>query len=470
MTRKTLTLGIAIIVALSFAAVGNVWVGGDGDWLDETNWQNNTPWTDGSLADFNGAANDNRNRTNEIFIGLTGTPDNVAPSAMQTRGGYGGVFAFSGGDLTGTFDVAVGAGNPVVFRRAFSFDGTLNLANGASFTFAPSAPATLTQTVNIPGSATLNDNANADWSGASIILDGSLSVPKTAELAGADITLTGNRTINLIARDVPANRFRGTASGGYDLTLAWNNQGYAQTSGIAGALDYDVNDLTITAGNATIMVAPSDWTTAFENIGGMVKLDTVNFTPRNSADTANLSTLDLHFPLAINSNVALGSVTAIDVQDGGVLGGTGPVGATINVMSDGIVNPGSSVGTLTVTGPTTFASGSTLQIEIAGEDPGQYDVFDSTSDVVINPDSTLELVFIDGYTPSPLGTSFMDVLNWGTLTGTFDHYLITGTTALHVDASLLYTTGELRLIPEPTSLALLGFASLLMLRRHRSSR
>ncbi|MGX1787888.1 autotransporter domain-containing protein [Bosea sp. NPDC055332] len=61
--------------------------------------------------------------------------------------------------------------------------------------------------------------------------------------------------------------------------------------------------------------------------------------------------------------VVNGSITSNVTLDGGTLGGSGTVGA-VSVGSGATVAPGNSIGTLTVSGNVSFASGSTYQVEV----------------------------------------------------------------------------------------------------------
>lgn len=117
-------------------------------------------------------------------------------------------------------------------------------------------------------------------------------------------------------------------------------------------------------------------------------------------------------------------------------------GASDTRVIHGTVAPGNSPGCVTDQGNVTFEGNALLEIELAGATPcSGYDQYSVNLSLRLNG-PTLRVLLLGGFVPTA-GQRF-DILNWGTLTGTF------GTLQLPVlpaglawDTSLLYTTGEL---------------------------
>ncbi|MFN9042328.1 MAG: hypothetical protein ACK5YO_38930, partial [Planctomyces sp.] len=113
---------------------------------------------------------------------------------------------------------------------------------------------------------------------------------------------------------------------------------------------------------------------------------------------------------------------------------TGPV--TVS----GTVAPGITTGTLN-TGSVTFNSSSTLQLQIDGSNPGQFDALNSSGTVTLN--GTLAISIDSGFTPAA-GQTFA-VISATTITGNFNS--LTG---------LTYSGGVLLPVRTPTSLILIA--------------
>lgn len=126
----------------------------------------------------------------------------------------------------------------------------------------------------------------------------------------------------------------------------------------------------------------------------------------------------------------------------GTLAGRGEILDEGQHIIRGKVSPGNSPGCVTDHGNVTFEGSAWLEIELGGATACTgYDQYTVNLSLRLNG-PTLRVLLISGFVPAA-GQRF-DVLNWGTLTGSF------GTLELPVlpaglswDTSQLYTTGEL---------------------------
>lgn len=117
--------------------------------------------------------------------------------------------------------------------------------------------------------------------------------------------------------------------------------------------------------------------------------------------------------IAANSGAAFLAPNGINVGSRGVLSGDGGrfIANTININSGGILSPGNSPGILNITGNLAL-NGGDLLIEIAGNQPGQFDVLNVDGDVALNA-GTVNVSVLNGFNTA--GQSF-DVL---TATGSY---------------------------------------------------
>ncbi len=159
---------------------------------------------------------------------------------------------------------------------------------------------------------------------------------------------------------------------------------------------------------------------------------------------------------------------AIDNTDGGSFnfaGGTLSVDTFTGdlVNTGGILAPGNSPGLTSIFGDYSQNIDSTLQIEIGGLLAGEFDILDVVG--VLNFGGTLDVLLYEGFNPL-VGNTF-DILNWGSITGTFDYInMPTFSEDMSLmytwDFSSLYTTGEISVasvmpaVPEPSTIILLG--------------
>jgi hypothetical protein len=126
----------------------------------------------------------------------------------------------------------------------------------------------------------------------------------------------------------------------------------------------------------------------------------------------------------------------------GTLAGNGTIEDRGTRVIEGKVAPGNSPGCVADQGNVIFEGSSWLEIELGGATAcSGYDQYTVNLSLTLNG-PTLKVLLINGFVPSA-GQRF-DVLNWGTLSGTFatlDLPALPG--GLVWDTSSLYATGEL---------------------------
>jgi T5SS/PEP-CTERM-associated repeat protein len=158
-----------------------------------------------------------------------------------------------------------------------------------------------------------------------------------------------------------------------------------------------------------------------------------------------------------NLTVGAGGIgSSVVVRNGGIVsvGGTLTIGAagavkgngtiTGNVSNGGLVAPGSSIGSLHITGNYMQTAAGKLQIELDGTSTGsQYDQL-----LVTGADSLagiLQVSLTSSFAPAA-GNSF-NILDWGTLSGTFAMVNLPGLAGgLSWNTSQLYSTGTISVV------------------------
>jgi T5SS/PEP-CTERM-associated repeat protein len=120
------------------------------------------------------------------------------------------------------------------------------------------------------------------------------------------------------------------------------------------------------------------------------------------------------------------SAAEVVVSDGGSISGNGAIDAnvTVGATGNGIINPGTSIGTLTIDGDFALSDGR-LQIEIAGVTPGAalggHDLLAVTGAAALTS-GFLVFTFVDGFAPSA-GDSF-EFLTAGSASGNVNNLSI----------------------------------------------
>ncbi len=139
-----------------------------------------------------------------------------------------------------------------------------------------------------------------------------------------------------------------------------------------------------------------------------------------------------------------------------MLKGIGTIGGNVTVVPGGVIAPGNSPGTLNVTGD--LDNQGTLEFQIAGTGPGQFDVLNVSGTFAAGG---IIALILDGYTPAA-GDSFQ-FMSFGAFIDngySFDLSQAALPGGMTWDLSGFSTTGGINLVPEPGTLALAALGAL----------
>ncbi len=272
---------------------------------------------------------------------------------------------------------------------------------------------------------------------------GTLANPSTLS-----VSAPGNINGNAISCVNPYNRLRitGTPNGNWTGNFSWGTY----------ATFIDV-------------VAPAavvNWTGTLNGSGTLNKTGAGAFVVNDMAATGDVDIQGGTLRFNDTTTAGLGSYT---VESGATLAGTGQMvlttGKTVSVLNGGALAPGNSIGTLGVTGPVTFASGSFFDVQF-GSAAGQFDLLSVTGNLSLNG-ATLRLY--DTGTLTVTGLTYPIATYSGTLSGTPFGAIIGPQNFLYTLDYGIAQPGKILLtvIPEPASLSLLALAGMLALRRRR---
>jgi len=337
------------------------------------------------------------------------------------------------GTSTGTFSVAAGAkiemgsGSHTLDAAAVTGDGSLRLA-GATVTVSNDVSATNVALAAgvLTGTGTLACEDSLEWISGTMTGAGETLITKdaTATLTGGFLKSAQMRTL--------------TNEG----LVIWTDGGTLDLSN--GATFFNVG--TFELFNDALVNFSFGSAAAFNNLGTFTKLNSGGETqfvgvPFNNSGQVEVQTGTLRMfspytqtngATTVSGGAMLRSSQPISLQ-GGILGGTGTVNASVQ-NTGAEVSPGMPVGTLTVTGNYTQSAGGTLRIELGGPTPGtEHDQLAVTGTASLGGALVVEL--IDGFVPG-VAQSFT-ILTAGSVTGTF--------------ATVTLPPGFLELVKSPTA-------------------
>jgi len=255
-----------------------------------------------------------------------------------------------------------------------TIDNEITLQTGNTLTISGEKNLTLTGEINDEGALNLEMDeddvrlkltGDNTYTGGTTLTRGTLVLGHDNALGTGDLTLAGDGTIESdndnreVDNDIDNDGNLLTFDGDRDLTL---------NGVISGA-----GGLTLDGGGTLTLTGDSTYT-------GLTEI--------NDGE------------LALEGSVA-GSVK---VDDDGMLTGEGSMAGDLTATDGGIVSPGSSIGTLTVEGDYHQQSGSTLIVELDGEE-GTSDLLDVGGAATLASGSTIE-ASITGHNYIPTGSSF----------------------------------------------------------------
>ena len=369
-------------------------------------------------------------------LALSGTTTVDASRTLTLSGGtlttgslvVNGTFSFIAGTLAIT-QAGAAISTPIVAGTS----STINVnANNVSLGLASSFTGfNYGGVLNVgANSVTLNTAAYAQLGVLTALAGGTISAPNGVYLSGGG-NLVGNGAVN--ARVTGDNGSVIQATGALALGDAASPAGYASNG------ELRTKQFAVTL-NSSAQAALGNLTT----LGNGASAGTLNATNGLVVDFGHsitgFGTINSSNTLAkrtIINGVAQGNSIAQPLTFSGYVKGDGTFN---NVNFTGTFSPGLSP-TLTSAGNLAFAVSSTLEMELGGTTPGStYDQIQASGQLSFA--GTLQISLTDGFNPSA-GDSF-DILDWGSLTGTFNSLLLPSLAAgLTWNTSALYTSGVL---------------------------
>jgi hypothetical protein len=381
------------------------------------------------------------------FTGLFGTSTagnaTITNNAGVVSGAPGGTTSFEGFfeivSPGNTFFGSSTAGNATIINNGTSIRG----AGGGETVFFTDFNSSNPLGASTAGKATLIANGGTGGGQGGEILFKGFSQGGTSR-----IEVFGNGSLDISAHAAPGLTV-GSIEGSGNVFLGVNNlivgsnntsttfSGVIQDGGGNGGIGGSVTKI----GTGTLTLSGADTYTGNTNInGGVLRVDG-----------------------SIMSNTS--------VNHGGMLTGTGTVTGNVTNNRSGTVSPGDAPGTLTVNSYTQMSS-STLLIDIAGPNAGQFSILDVLGDANLNPNALLLPMLQNGFVPT-VGESFT-FMDYSALTGTFsifdrniddamEHWNVTYQSG---NAILTVAPGNVA-VPDRESTLLLLTLSLLGLRSYR---
>jgi autotransporter-associated beta strand protein len=390
-----------------------------------------------------------------------------SPTFAGRVSGSGGLVASGAGLLTLTGSNTYTGGTTVsagtLQGNVSSLEGSIT--NNAMVTFNQAAAGTYAGSMTGSGGVTKTGTASltvagADtfsFSGGIAINQGALATPYGISHGGSLITVASGATLvaaGQINRAVSGNGTV-TATGelivGVSTQLGQFNQG--GSPGVGGTLNVGGNAVSILSSSTAILGSQTNL-----SAGGSI-------TTLNGAQLGNPSSVDATKILTSSGSATInGNFVNNGVVNGPTGSGqeltftqavTGAGSTTGNVAYAGSYRPSNSPDAVSVQN-VLLEPTSTLIMEVAGPLPGSgYDQLEISGTATLN--GTLEMEFTDGFSPSP-GESFQ--LFNGATTGSFSQLNLPAIGGWSWNTSNLYSGGTVSVVPEPSTLTLLGIGAM----------
>jgi len=404
---------------------------------------------------------------------ISGNLGETTPGTSLTMTGAGKLTLAGSSNYTG--DTAISSGTLEVNGPLSVAAGRVRVASGATLIAAASVPRAIagaasdSAIVATAGNVTLGDSTSyTGFNHAGTLTIGSNAVTlNSAVFANLGVLTTlGGGTLaaphgvyvgggdNLVGSGVVSGKIAAVTGSTILATgnLTLGNSASSVGFNTEGELYTNANTVTLNDSNQAVLGS-------FTQIGDGESPGTLNAPNGIIVDTGkNLvghgtmnSTNSLAKASIINGSVqATGSGLTLTGYIKGVGTYNGPV------TFAGTYSPGLSPASVNLE-DLILAPSSTLLMELGGMSPGsQYDVLNLSEAGML--DGTLEIDLIFGFMPS-LGQTF-DIIN-GTTTGHFSSFSLAPLpNGLRWNTSNLYSTGEISVVPEPSTLALFGVGGL----------
>jgi autotransporter-associated beta strand protein len=375
---------------------------------------------------------------------------NAGTLSISSEGGLGSnpdsftadQLTLNGGTLQTTATCTISSSNRGVTLG--SSGGTFNVSS-SSATLTVSNVIAGSGLLTKAGSGVLTLSSANTYTGGTTLSAGRLNINNAAALSAGTLTISGTSTI-------------GNTSAGL-ITLVNNNpQAWNANFTFAGTQDLNLGSgaVTLGGGNRTATVSANTLTVGGA-IGGSYSLTKAGSgTLVLSGDNAYTGATTLSGGrLLLNGTYSGGG--AFTVQSAATLGGAGMIGAVakpsnVTVASLGMLAPGNSIGTLGVYGNVTL--GGTLVTEVDGAGAGVSDLLNVLGTLDITSSS------LDLHTLTPLDDPAYVLADYTTLVG--DHFAnVTGLPAgYHIEYQYQGGNQIALVVPEPSTLALLGVGAL----------
>lgn len=387
----------------------------------------------------------------EVFGALTvaGSPGADSTLGIAEAGsvlhGFGGLALGDSGK--GRINISGGAGMQlhgeglVVIGREIGSEGALAVDGQGSHFLVPAGLGPLRRVVlgEAPSSqGTLQLNNRAAFvlgeAGYADFVVGRLGTGTVNGRSGSILSVTGSTTVALFAGSTGSISFGdGTIASLGDCQIGEGGNGEAHAFGTGTSVSCRSLFLATSLGSkGTLAVSPgAEWTSATTTVigggsgvggqGSLTVLDNGSFRTGGLLRVAADGTLTVQSTGQAAAGFGpLGGAGILRIQNNGILDGTGQVKAKVQVAAGGAVEPGTSIGRLTIEGTYSQDANGVLRVEVGGLPSGTAsDLLSITGAATLG--GTLEVRLRQGYTPGPQDR--ITILQATSVTGTFARVL-----------------------------------------------